>query len=137
VLDPRNLTPNDAHRLELVAVPSGNGHYRLDSQRILSAVEGGNDWAYLTDFLTGRHQGALPAEVLAWLEKLQQNSRAFKKDQPALFIKAKTADLAALVMADPVLQKFCHQLDQKTLVIPANKQSIFRSRLKELEYILS
>jgi hypothetical protein len=39
-------------------------------------------------------------------------------------------------MADPILQKFCHRIDRRTLVIPANKENAFRSRLKELEYVL-
>jgi hypothetical protein len=136
ITEPDALTPNDRHQLELMAAPLKNGLYRLDTSRLLSAIEAGSDWQQLIDFLESRHRGPLPEEVLAWLEKLQQNSRAFKEGDRALFIRVESADLAEMALSDPVLQKFSKQIDQKTLVIPTNKEKTFRSRLKELEYVL-
>ncbi len=137
ITEPDALTPNDQRRLESMAVPLKNGQYRLDAQRVLTAVEEGDDWQQVAEFLSSRHSGHLPEEVLFWLEKLQQNSQAFKNGGPALLIKVESADLAQMAMADPVLQKFCKRVDSKTLVIPANRVNALRKRLKELEYMLA
>jgi hypothetical protein len=134
---PERLTPNDGHLLEAIANPLNRGRYRLDSHQLLSSIEAGYDWQTLVDFLVDRHDGPLPAEVLAWLERLRQNSQAFKVSGNALLVKVSSTDLADLVMADPILQKFCNAIDGKTLVIPANREKVFRSRLKELEYVLA
>jgi hypothetical protein len=133
---PDELTPNDRSLLAQLAVPLEAGHYRLDTQQFLTALEEGADFDHLAGFLRQRHGGPLPVEVSAWLEKVQQNSQAFKRGEPALFIKAQSAELVDMVLADPVLQKFCYMIDQHTFVIPARREKAFRSRLKELEYIL-
>ncbi|HEX9922338.1 MAG TPA: hypothetical protein VGD99_06725 [Anaerolineae bacterium] len=133
---PDDLTPNDQHLLEQVAVSTRKNHYRLDSQRLLTSLEEGHDLDQLADFLSSKHTGALPAEVLSWLEQIKENSRGFSVSDQALILKAQTPELAELVMADRVLQKFCYRLDKKTLAVPANKEKAFRTRLKELEYIL-
>jgi succinate dehydrogenase/fumarate reductase flavoprotein subunit len=71
-----------------------------------------------------------------WLAQIGQNTQAFKTSGTALFIKANSADLAELAIADPELQKYCTLIDKRTLVIPANKEKALRARLKELEYLL-
>jgi hypothetical protein len=136
VIEPGQLTPNDEHLLSLMTVSLGHGRYRLDTQQFLSALEAGQDWQELHDFLTGRHQGPLPEEVVNWLARLQQNSQAFKSGGQALLIKVNDPALIELVLADPQLQKFCSQIDRRTLVVPANREKAFRSRLKALEYVL-
>ncbi|HXV42030.1 MAG TPA: hypothetical protein VEC96_03125, partial [Anaerolineae bacterium] len=136
LVNPAELTPNNRSNLEQLAVPVGNGHYRLDTQRLLTSLEEGQVLDHLAEFLQKRHAGPVPSEVLAWLEQIHENSRAFKKGETALFIKAKSADLVELVQTDPILQKICYVIDKKTIAIPANKEKILRARLKELEYIL-
>jgi hypothetical protein len=133
---PDRLTPLDQSQLELMAVPINKNRYRLDAQQLLSAIEAGNDWRHLRDYLSSRQGGSLPQEVQAWFARLEQNSQLFRPGGEALFIKVKQAELIVMVLADPLLQKFTHQLDARTLVIPANKERAFRSRLKELEYLL-
>jgi hypothetical protein len=136
LVNPAELTPNQRSMLEQLAVSMGNGHYRLDTQRLLASLEEGQALDYLADFLQKRHAGPLPPKVLAWLELIQENIQAFKRGEPALFIKAKSADLAQLALTDPVLQKYCSLIDKRTLVIPAGKEKAVRVRLKELEYLL-
>jgi hypothetical protein len=136
LLQPDDLTPNDRSLLEQMAKPIDQTQYRLDTQQFLTALEEGANFDLLAEFLRQRHSGPLPEEVTAWLEKVQQNSRAFKRGEPALFIKAQSAELVDMVLADPALQKFCHLISQHTFVIPARREKAFRARLKELEYIL-
>ncbi|MFN8454946.1 MAG: hypothetical protein U0401_09815 [Anaerolineae bacterium] len=136
LLNPAELTPNHRSTLEQMAVPVNGTEYHLDTQRLLSTLETGGDLDHLFSFLQRWHSGPLPAEVLAWLERLRQNSRVFSEGGRAIFIKAQSPELVAMILADPVLKKFCTAVDKKTLVIPAAKEKALRVRLKELEYIL-
>jgi hypothetical protein len=136
LIQPDDLTPNDRSHLEQLAVPTKAGHYRLDTQQFLTALEEGADFDHLAGFLRQWHSGPLPEVVTAWLEQVQQNSRAFSTGEKAIFIKAKSADLAQMVLDDPVLNKFCYLTGRQTFVIPARREKAFRVRLKELEYIL-
>ena len=130
------LSPNDQHLLHQLAVPLGQQQYRLDTAQTLAALETGVDWQELADFLTRRHTGPLPEAARAWLEQIDQRRQAFQEAGTALLVKVKSPDLVELVLADPVLQKFCSIIDRKTLVIPAQKEKVLRSRLKELGYVL-
>lgn len=136
LLNPAELTPNHRSTLEQMATPVSGTEYRLDTQRLLSTLETGGDLDHLVSFLQRWHTGPLPAEVSAWLERIRHNSRVFSESGRALFIKAQSPELVAMVLADPVLKKFCTAVDKKTLVIPAAKEKALRVRLKELEYIL-
>jgi len=136
VLKPNELTPNDQHELELVAVRVKKGQYRLDTQQLLTSLEEGIAWQHMADFLTDRHQGPLPSEAWSWLTKMQQNSAVFKPGSRALFIKVDSPDLLDMAVNDPVLRKICNQIDKRTLVIPSSKEKAFRRRLKELEYVM-
>jgi hypothetical protein len=136
ITNPDELTPNDFSLLEQVAVPATNGRYRLDTQRLLTSLENGQVLDHLADFLYKRHAGPLPPEVGAWLEQVDENTQAFTRGEPAFFIKAQSAELAELALADPVLAKYCSLVDKRTLVVPAAKEKAVRARLKELEYLL-
>lgn len=131
-----DLTPNDQHLLHQLALPLEQQQYQLDTARALAAMETGVDWQELAGFLTRRHAGPLPEAARAWLEQVDQRRQAFQEAGAALLVKVSSPDLAELVMADPVLQKFCSTIDRKTLVIPAQKEKALRSRLKELGYVL-
>jgi len=137
ITDPARLTPNDQHQLELLAEPLKAGGYRLDTQRLLTAIEAGQEWPQLWDFLGSRHSGPLPEEIQNWFEQLRQNSQAFKVQDQALLIKASSPELVEMTLADRVLKRFCRPVDSTTLVVPAGKEKDFRARLKELEYVLT
>lgn len=134
--DPASLTPNDQFFLEQLAVMQKGGRYHLSSQRLLTSLEEGADFSHLTDFLISRHAGPLPDSVNEWLDQVELNSQAFKLSGQAILIKAASAELAELALADPILKKLCDRVGQKTLVVPANREKQFRARLKELDYIL-
>ncbi|MBN1217492.1 MAG: hypothetical protein JXM69_01070 [Anaerolineae bacterium] len=135
LIRPNDLTPNNQNLLAQVAVARGK-HYHLDAQQFLTSLETGADADYLIDFLQQRHQGPLPQEVTAWLEKIRHNSQLFSRGEPAVFIKAQSTDLIDMVTNDPVLPKLCYVTGSNMLVISNRKEKAFRARLKELGYIL-
>jgi len=132
--NPELLTPNLQSQLGQIAQDGGHGRYQLDTQRLLTALEEGMDFAALTAFLSERHAGPLPAAVTAWLEQVNANSRAFTRGAQAVYVKARSAELVQQVLADPALNKFCHAIDAKTLVVTANREKTLRNRLKEWGY---
>jgi hypothetical protein len=136
ITHPAEMTPNDHSYLVQLAVPAGNDHFRLDTQRLLTSLEEGQTLDHLANFLQKRCAGSLPSQVLAWLDEIKEKAQAFKKGDAALIIKVKSADLAELTITYPELQKYCTLIDKRTLVIPANKEKALRARLKELEYLL-
>ena len=137
LLQPDAQVPSLEYQLQQICVFEGKGIYRLDAAHLLTALEEGGKFDDLTGFLAERHQGPLPAEVTAWLEQVKDNSKAFSVNSQALYIKTQNAELAQLALEDAVLSAFCHRVDNRTLVIPANREKTLRNRLKELGYGVS
>jgi hypothetical protein len=135
--DPESLTPNLRNQLGQCAIEQDRGHYRLDTQQVLNALEAGSELQHIFDFLARRHEGPLPSQVTDWLEEIQANTCAFQSAGKALFIKAHSQALLQLVVEDPTLRKFVRTLEGRTLVIPASREKAFRERLKKLGYLLS
>lgn len=134
LLDPARVTPVVKAQLDQFAAPEGEGAYRLDSQKLLLALEQGIDLEALRDFLARNSAEPVPPEVSSWLDQAHSASRAFTVAAPMLRIRAAGDDLVQLVLADPELGKFCQPLGNRGLVIPANRETRFRLRLRELGY---
>jgi hypothetical protein len=134
VHEPLALTPNLRAQLAQIAVDEGGGRYRLDTQLLLTALADGHNADDLADLLAQGAGGPLPPEVVAWFDEVKTNSQAFSLGGEAYFVKTETAALAQMALADPTLGKFCRLLDAKTLIVPANRTTALRNRLKELGY---
>jgi len=134
ILDPVRVTPVVKSQLDQIATPEGEEGYRLDSQKVLLALEEGADPGALRDFLVRHSSQPLPPEVSSWLDQIESASRAFSVDAPMLRIRVASNDLVQLVLADAELGKFCQPLGNRALIIPANRENRFRLRLRELGY---
>jgi hypothetical protein len=135
--DPDALTPCLRNQLGQCALAQGRGHYRLDTQQVLNALESGRELEHIAEFLDQRNEGSLPVEVTNWLEEIQDNTRAFKSAGTAVLVKVRSQELLDLAVEDPVLSKFAKVLERRTLAIRANREKAFRERLKELGYLLT
>jgi hypothetical protein len=136
VTHPDALTPDRQMMLELLVDGTADS-YRLTAQKILDAISGGYDFPVILDFLSSNHDGALPAEISAWLAQLARNRKAFKVSGQAVFITVSNETHMELVQSDPVLKKFCTPIDSKKVVVAQNSLSRVQNRLKELEFLLS
>jgi hypothetical protein len=134
VHDPVALTPNLRAQLAQLAVDEGDGRYRLDTQLLLTALADGHNAGDLAGLLAQGSGGPLPSEVVAWFDEVKNNSQAFSLAGEAFLLKADTAALVQMALADPTLGKFCKLLDARTLIVPANRATALRNRLKELGY---
>jgi hypothetical protein len=108
--------------------------YRLDTPKLLLALEQGTDLDALRSFLARHNSQSLPPEVNHWLEQVYAASQAFSVDVSMLRIRAASHELVQLVLADAELGKFCKTLGDRDLVIPSSRETRFRNRLRELGF---
>jgi hypothetical protein len=134
--DPAALTPDLRLELGRFTVEQGNHRCRLDTRRVLDEVERGEDLRYVADFLERHHRGPLPEQVPRWLQELGANRGAFKKKGGALLVQVRSRELLKSVVEDPILKRSARVLEGRTLIVPSSKEGSFRSRLKELGYLL-
>jgi hypothetical protein len=132
-----DLLPNEQLQLNVLAEPIQANVYRLSTEKLLTAVESGQEFDHLAGFLTRNHHGTPPQPVIEWLARLKQNVKAFKEGATAVMIQLKQPGLLALIEGDAALSKLCRPLDDKTVLVPASNLKRFRQRLKELGYLLS
>ena len=130
------LLPNEQMLLDLIAEPVSEKTYQLDTVKLLTAVENGQQLEQLTLFLQANHAGPLPTQVDKWLEKLQQNQGALQEKETAVLITLNQPALITLIQQDKTLANLTQQLDDKIILVPTSKLTRFRKRLKELGYLL-
>ena len=134
ILDAERMTPVVHSRLAQIAVPVGENLYRLDATQVLGAIAEGADPADFVTFMERVGQQPLPAEVAQWFDAVVANSVAFSVKSEAVLIRPRTAALAQLAVDDQELNKYCRLLDERTLVVTANRVNAFGKRLHELGY---
>lgn len=128
--------PAERLQLEVLTNQLDEQTYRLDTVKVLTAVEGGQSLEQITAFLTANHQGDLSSSTADWLATFQRNQGAFRESGKAVLIQLKQPGLKELVANDPALSKICRILDNKTILIRQSQMTRFRNRLKELGYLL-
>jgi len=107
------------------------------SEKLLTAVEGGQQLDQLITFLQANHQGELLVGVSEWLSRLQNNLGAFRQVDTGVLIQLNQTGLMTLTQEDKVLAKLCKKVDNKTILVQTSRLGRFRKRLKQLGYILS
>jgi hypothetical protein len=131
-----DLLPNEQLQLDVVAERVAANVYQLSTEKLLTAVESGQAFDYLANFLTGNHRGQPSQTVMEWLAQLKGNIGLFTEGATAVMIRLKQPGLRAVIAQDAALSKWCRPLDDTTvLVLPANLKKL-RKRLKELGYLL-
>jgi hypothetical protein len=128
------FAPNVRMLLERIAEPVSEGIYRLQRDRILTALETGLTLEAITEFLIGKSAQPLPKAVLILLGDIQRNSRALKESGSAVLFSVADTALALLLANDNALRGFCSVTNNTTLVVPAEKEATFRRRVKQLGY---
>ncbi len=132
-----DLLPNEQLQLEAMAEKIDEKMYQLSDERLLTAVESGQQFDQLSAFLQANHQGKMLASVSKWLIQLQKNMGVFKQGETAVIIQVAQPKLLKLTQQDKILAKLCQKVDAKTILVPSSKLSRFRKRLKALGYLLT
>ena len=132
-----DLLPNEQLVLEAMAVPGKKNIYQLDTEQMLTAVESGQDFGHLANFLQAGHRGDLPQSVADWLSQLKKNIGVFRERETAVVVQLKNPTFLALVEQDETLSKLSQRLDDQTLLVLNKHMNKFRKRLKALGYLLT
>jgi len=88
----------------------------------------------INDFLVSKSAHPLPQTVRVFLDDIQRNSRALKETGSAVLFQTTDAALAQLIVNDSALRKICFIANETTLVVPAEKETAFRRRVKQLGF---
>lgn len=131
-----DLRPNEQLQLEAMAIPVGEKVYQLDRAKWLAAVEGGQQFDYLAEFLQANHLGPLPADAGRWLAELKRQVHLFKEGSAAVMIQLNDQGARAVIEQDAALAKVCRLLDDGTGVVLSSNLNRFRKRLREMGYLL-
>lgn len=130
--------PGDKLLIETIGVPLGTDQYRLDTVKLLDAVDAGQSFAQYKSFLLNgldKKAGNQPAALVKWLDTLEANLKAVKLKQKATVYTVNAA-VAELLKTDKVLKSQGEMLSGSTVLVTSGKDGKFRKRLKELGYLV-
>ncbi len=128
------LSAEERLLLATYAVAETDRTWRLDGDRILSALENGAGEGELRRFLTERDDQPLPETVEGFLRGIERGASALKTGGTALLIECADAEIAARVVADSRLAKLCLLAGDRHLVVKTRSERAFRKALHALGY---
>ena len=128
------LSAEERLLLETYAVAEMDGIWRLDSDRILSALENGAEEGELRRFLAERDDQPLPETVEGFLRGIERGASALKFGGTALLIECADAEIAARIVADSRLAKLCLPAGDRHLVVKTRSEKAFRKASHALGY---
>jgi hypothetical protein len=131
------LAPDESLVLETWAYPISDTGWLLDRQRALAAVEAGHDVSELGDFLRSRDDQPLPQTVDSFMRTVQELGKALRVVGPALLIECADADIADRIALHPETAGLCSLVGDRRLVVPAEHENRFRSRVRMLGFGMS
>lgn len=126
----------EATILGTFATPEADAVWRLDTERIVLALEEGGDLDALRAFLAERDDQPLPETVEGFLERLGRNATALKMRGEAILIECADADVAAKLMGDSRIAKTCLRAGERHLVVRAKSERAFRNAARTMGYAL-
>jgi hypothetical protein len=135
---PASVQVSAADQLALgqVAEPQGERRFQISLESLLAALERGHDLDASLAFLAEKSTRPLTPELALLFADALGRSKAFATPEPALFVEARTAEIAQLVMQDPKLKRICKLVGDRTIALPASRRTTLRTRLRELGYLL-
>jgi hypothetical protein len=124
-----------AHQTQLAQIADAvDGGYQLSVPKLLTLLESAPNLDLPRTFLAQRNRGPLPATVVDLLRRVEEDSRALQIQSKALTIRVRSDAVAQAVLNDPVAGKIVRRLDERTFLIPANKETALRNALRDLGY---
>ncbi len=130
------LLPNERLQFEVMAELVGDKVYLLSTEKLLTAVESGQEFDHLAGFLTKHHRGVPPQSVIDWLAQLKRSVGVFTEGKTAVMIRLKDSSALTVIEHDTTLSRLCRPLDSTTVLVLSSNLNKLRKRLKELGYLL-
>jgi len=130
------LNISDALVLDLYAQKISDQIWRLDLERLLTAIEDGHQVAELMQVLEQNNGEPLPASVQEFLKTAVDKAQAFRDLGEAKLIECASSHLAALIANDPLTKKYCQLVGSRALVVLSVHDGKFRKALRQIGYAL-
>jgi len=130
------LNISDALVLDLYAQKISDQIWRLDLERLLTAIEDGHQVAELMQVLEQNNGEPLPASVQEFLKTAVDKAQAFRDLGEAKLIECASSHLAALIANDPLTKKYCQLVGSRALVVLSIHDGKFRKALRQIGYAL-
>ncbi len=130
------LNISDALVLDLYAQRITDTSWRLDSDRLLTAIEDGHQVAELKQVLERNSNEPLPESVQEFLNMASEKASSLRDLGEAKLIECASSHLAALISNDPLTKKYCQLVGSRALVVLAIHEGKFRKSLHQIGYAL-
>lgn len=131
------LEESDRLALGAYALQESDMVWRLESSKLLSAIENGHSIDEIREFLIARSKNEIPATVLRLLTDVEERSRKIKNRGEARLLECADAPLAALIANDPRTRKFCLRAGESFVVVPLKSEASFKRALRDMGYLMS
>lgn len=128
------LSLDEALLLETWAEKETESSWRLDRDKMLTALERGGNLAELREFLAARDEQELPDTVIAVFNTTERNARALRQKGAALLIECADAELAELLATHERTKKLCLRAGEKHIVVKETDEVAFRKAAHVLGY---
>jgi Helicase conserved C-terminal domain len=131
-----NPDPIDVMFLHKVADRTSELVWRLDREKVLTAVEGGLTINAIVEFLEQHSAEPVPQTVEALLGDLGNRATRLRDKGTVRMIECSDAETARLILADPRLKTLCLAAGARNVVFRAADEPKVRSQLRKLGYIM-
>ncbi len=122
--------------LDIWAEPLGDQTWRLDSRRILNALEQRRTLGELRAFLEAREDQGLPDTVEGFLARLEKRAAALRMAGLFLLIDCADEELASQLATHKDVQALCQPAGPRRLAVKPEHEERFRRTVQGLGYAL-
>ncbi|PZV15657.1 MAG: hypothetical protein DCF20_09735, partial [Pseudanabaena sp.] len=130
------LNISDALVLDLYAQRIADQQWRLDLDRLLTAIEDGHQVAELKQVLEQNSSEPLPESAQEFLNMASEKASGLRDLGDARLIECASSHLAASIANDPLTKKYCQLVGSRALVVLATHEGKFRKALRQIGYAL-
>jgi len=136
VITDHSITASDLLVLEQYAKKFSDNTWQLNQDKLLIAIAAGHVVSEIQAFLQSGCGHPLPETVIQLLKDIQQKTESLQAKGTGRLIECVDVSLAVLIANDSRTKKYCLLAGEKSLIVPLELESKFRSALQKLGYIL-
>jgi hypothetical protein len=128
--------PAEALFLDKIADRTSDRIWRLDREKIMTAVEDGLTIGAISEFLENHSSEPIPRTVHTLLADLRDQAERLRDKGTVRMIECADAETARMLILDAKLKTLCMPAGERNLVFRATDQSAVRARLRKLGYVV-
>ncbi len=131
---PGILPQGDLLFMERFSDPVSEGVMKLNAAKILDLASQENGIDRIVEFLKIRSENAFPETVERFLRDVGKKSACLSDAGHVRLLKVADAELACLLVNDPVFQKLCLPAGQEHVAVLSGREKAFANAVKKMGY---